>query len=124
MPQSRDGVAVELTNAPGGGDRPVAGTPLDLLVGAAGAGPDRHPDLGEHLGRPDDRLVRAGVELARRHRALAARASGSPSSRRSADDDGRQVLGRIGLAQRAADRCPRLRTIGSAITRSASAKMA
>ena len=71
-----DRVAVEPDGGAGGGDRPVADPPLDLLVGAAGARADRHPDLGEHLGRPDHGLVRAEVELSRRTRALAARRRG------------------------------------------------
>jgi len=51
----------------GAGDRPVAGLPLDLLVGAARAGPDRDPHLGEDLGVGESGLVRTGVELPRGH---------------------------------------------------------
>ena len=56
-------VAVEADEAAAGGDRPVAGPPLDLLVGAAAARPDRHPDLGEDLGRrrPPSRRARCGT---------------------------------------------------------------
>ena len=46
-----DRVAVQRHGA-GGGDGPVAGPALDLLVGAARARPDGHPDLGEDLAVP------------------------------------------------------------------------
>ena len=106
----------------GRGDSPVADAALDLLVRAAATRPDRHPDLDQQLGRADDGLVRAGVELAHRHR------RGCRSTPR--------ITAVASTAANAADRSsegsawhsepptvPRLRTIGSAITRSASRKI-
>ena len=63
-----DLVPVEPDRGARRGDRPVAGAALDLAVGAAGARADRHADLGDHLGVTHRRLVRAPVELPRRHR--------------------------------------------------------
>src|SRR5215470_20300558 len=85
---------------PGGGDRPVPGPALDLLVGATGAGGDRHPQLDQQLVLPDDGLVRAGVELAHRHRPLAGRTP-DHSGRPQRGEHRRQVLRRVRLAHRA-----------------------
>src|SRR5829696_1713089 len=90
----------------GGGRRrngPVAGTPLDLLVRAAGTGTERQPHLSQQLTVADRRGEWADVELVQAYDALAARAANyGPRLQRRADR--RQVLCRIGLAERAADR--------------------
>ena len=66
-------------------------------------GADRDADLDEHLGVADRGLVRAAVEVGHVDRALAAAAADhGDGAERGAD--GAQVLGRVGLAERAADR--------------------
>ena len=110
IPACGDRAALEPHRGAGGGNRPVAHAPLDLLVGAARVGVQRDADLRDHLAVVDGRLVGAAVELAHADDALPALA---------ADHDVRidrrthrgEVLGRVGLAQRAADRA-RLRTTG------------
>ena len=54
-----DPVAVEHQEGAGRRDRPVTGPPLDLLVGAAGARPDRQSHLDQHLRVLQHRFVRA-----------------------------------------------------------------
>ena len=105
--------------------RPTAQSPArrpDLLVGAGAAGPDRDADLGEHLGRPDRRLVRARGRTRPWSRRARRRARGSRSWR----------PGRCTPPERSSDGSawhseppivPRLRTSGSAMTRSASWKI-
>src|SRR6478752_1582209 len=116
-----DDVAVHPDRSPGGRHRPVAGPPLDLGVGAGAVGPDRDPDLGQHLVVLDGRLVRPPVELlhvttrspaALRITQLASRAV--HTAVRSSDGSAWQSDPPI---------VPRLRTTGSAITASASAKI-
>src|SRR6266545_4870561 len=84
-------------------DRPVADAPLDLLVRAAATRPDRHPDLGQQLARADHGLVRPDVEPPDRDGTAAAR-PGDHDRRAQRGERGRQVLGRVGLADRPADR--------------------
>ena len=103
MPASAIVPPVEPQRGAGGGDGPVAGAALDLLVGAAGAVAQRDADLDEHLGVADRRLVRAAVELAIVDDALAARPR-MTTRRAERGAHRREVLGRVGLAQRAADR--------------------
>jgi len=86
-----------------GGDRPVAGAALDLLVRAAAARPQPEPDLGEHLAGTHRRHVGADVEVLHPDHPLGAR-SADDDLRPGGSADGRQVLGRVGLAQRAAER--------------------
>ena len=85
------------------GDRPVAGAALDLLVRAAGAGAQPQTDLGEHLAGADRGHVRADVEVLHPDHALAVGAADHDLALAAAAD-GREVLGRVGLAERAADR--------------------
>ena len=86
-----------------GCDRPVAGAALDLLVRAAPAPAERDPDLGQQLAVADRGHVGPDVEVVHRDDALAA---GTPDHRARLDGraDRGQVLRRVGLAQRAADR--------------------
>ena len=97
-----DRPAVQPDRRRGGGDRPVAGAALDLLVRAARSGAHAEPDLGEDLARLHRRHVRADVEVLHAHDALA---FGSADHDLGLDGGahGRQVLGGIGLAERAAD---------------------
>ena len=88
-----------------GGHRPVAGPPRDLLVRAARAGLHRHPDLGQQLAGSDDGLVRAQVELPDRDHPVAVLAADDRGRPRRGEHRG-QVLGRVSLAQRPADRSP------------------
>ncbi len=84
-------------------DRPVAGAALDLLVRAAATRPQRKPDLDEQLAVADRGLVRPDVEVLHLDDPLAADAAnhGLRLDRRA---DRREVLGRVRLAERAADR--------------------
>ena len=84
-------------------DRRVAGTALDLLVGASSACAQRDPNLGEQLGLADGGRVRADVKRVHAHHSFP---TGTSDDRPSLEGgaDGRQVLGCIGLAKRAADR--------------------
>ncbi len=66
-----DGVAVQPDHCAGGRDRVVAGSPLDLGVGAAGSGSDRDLDLGDDFGRACDCFEGPGLELPYGHNALA-----------------------------------------------------
>ena len=98
-----DAAAVQPQRGPGGGDRPVAGTPLDLLVGAAGtparidirisisisSGPTA-VSYGPRWNSP--------IETTRSPRGP--RITMSCAQRRA---DRGNVLGRVGLAQRPAD---------------------
>src|ERR1700730_15736550 len=68
-----DGVAVNPEGGTGGGDGPIAGAPLDLLVGAAGAGADRQTDLDQHLALLHGGLVGPDVEVVHGDAATAAR---------------------------------------------------
>ena len=99
------GVAREGQAGPGGGDRPVADAAGHLLVRAAGAGPQRDPDLGQQLAAADDGLVGAAVEFADRDGALAVGRSDHRGRTGRGERRG-QVLGRVGLAQRPADGTP------------------
>ena len=85
-------------------DREVAGAPLDLLVRAAEAGVDREADLDEHLGRLHGGHVRADVELLHPDDALAAARTAQNGLALERHDDAGEVLGGVGLAQRAAHR--------------------
>ena len=96
-------VAVHPDRRAGRHDRPVAGPALDLLVGAGPARPHRDADLDEHLAVADRRLVRPAVELLHRHDPLAG-AAADHAARVERGADRREVLGRVGLAQRAAER--------------------
>ena len=113
----------ELERRAGGDDGPVADAAVELLVRAAGAAAERDADLDEHLGRADGGLVRAAVELVHADDALAAAAPRitirAPTAAQTADrsSDG-------SAWQSAPPIVPRLRTTGSAITRSASVKIA
>jgi hypothetical protein len=83
--------------------RPVARAALDLLVRAAGFVAHRQTHLHEHLAVGHGGLVRAAMEVAHLDHALAARpADHGACLERGAD--GAQVFGRVGLAERAADR--------------------
>lgn len=76
--------------------------PLDLLVGAPGAGAHRQPDLGQQLAIADGRHVRPQVEVLNVDDALAL----SPGDHHLGPQrgaDGAEVLGRVSLAQGAAD---------------------
>ena len=90
------------TAAPGGTDGPVADPALDLFVGAAGAGADGEPEFAQQFVLPDGGLVGSAVEVAHGDDALAARTADHGLG---AEDiaDGGEVLGRVGLAERAAD---------------------
>ncbi len=106
IPTSAMRVAVELDEGADGGDRPVAGAALDLLVGAAGAGADRArgPRRGSRHRRPPSRTARRGtrrsstvrVPVAERMTAVAPQGG----------EHGGEILGRVGLAERPADRAP------------------
>ena len=103
MPASAIVSAVEPQGGARRRDRPVAGAPLDLLVGAARPRLDLEADLGEdlallHRGRP-----RAEVELAHRHGPRSLGAGEHDRSLQRGADRG-EILGRVGLAERAADR--------------------
>src|ERR1700722_2882601 len=93
------GVVLELQHGPGRGDRPVADPAGHLLVRAAGAGPQRDPDLGQQLAPAHHRLVGAAVELPDRDRALAVLA-GYDRGGAGRGERGGQVLGRIRLGPR------------------------
>ena len=86
-----------------GGDRPVAGAALDLLVRAAGARAQRNPNLGEQLAVADRGHVGPDVKVLHRDHPLAAGAA-DHDLRLHRRADRREVLGRIRLAERAADR--------------------
>ena len=103
MPASAIVAAVHPHGRRRGGDGPVAGAALDLLVGAAGARPHGQADLGQHLAVADGGHVRADVEVLHADHPLAVGAA-DDDLRLGRRADGREVLGRIGLAQRAADR--------------------
>ena len=98
-----DRAAVDPDGRRRGGDRPVAGAALDLLVRAAAARAQREPHLGEQLAVADRGHVGPDVEVVHPDDALAVGAAdhGLRLDRRA---DRREVLGRVGLAQRAADR--------------------
>ena len=83
-------------------DRPVTGAPLDLFVSAAGSGPERQPHLGEHLALADGGHVRPDVEAVHPDHSLAVGISDHHFGLGRAADRG-QILGGVGLAQRAAD---------------------
>jgi hypothetical protein len=84
-------------------DRPVAGPALDLLVRATGAGTQLEANLGQELAVADRSHVGADVEVLHPDDALAIRAADHDLGlRRRADR--REVLGRVGLAERTADR--------------------
>ena len=95
--------AASVTAAPGRDDRPVADPALDLLVGAAGArrGSGSGPRRAARSARPRSRTGRGGT---RSWRAIAL-AAGPADHRLGAQHvaDGGEVLGRVGLAERAAD---------------------
>ena len=97
-----DRVTIQPERGAGRAHRPVAGPAVHLHVRAAAAGPDRHPDLGQQLVRRHHGLVRAEVELTLRHGA-GARTAVDHHRGPHRGEGGRQVLGRIGLAERAAD---------------------
>jgi hypothetical protein len=61
-------------------------------------------DLDEHLGRLDARHVRTDVELVHLDDALRATGSAQDGLALERHDDAREVLGRVGLTQRAAHR--------------------
>ena len=86
-----------------GGDRPVAGAALDLLVRAAAARAQRNPNLGEQLAVGDRGDVRPDVEVLHPDDPLAVGAA-DHDLRLHGRADGRKVLRCIGLAERAADR--------------------
>ena len=96
-------VRAEAHRRPGRGHRPVADAPVDLLIGATGAGLERHPDLQEHLVILDGRLVGAAVKVVDVEHPVTVEAAddGLGADRRAHRPE---VLGRVGLAQRAADR--------------------
>src|SRR5215218_286645 len=71
----RDRAVLQPHGGSGRCDRPVAGPPLDLLVGAAGPLAKRQPQLYKQLRVAHRRLVRAEVEVAHLHDALAAGAA-------------------------------------------------
>src|SRR5215469_2947959 len=115
-----DRVAIQPDRGPGRAHRPVPDPAAHLRVGAAAAGLDRDPDLGEHLAQRHHGLVGPGVELPGRHRPAAVQMA-RPARRtwptwrgRPVDDHAglqrrerrRQILGRVRLAERAADRPP------------------
>src|SRR5262249_38402742 len=84
---------------------PPPGRTGNLISAGSVPAPDRAPDLGEQFPGADHRLVRRGVELPGRHGPGAARVA-DDHGRLERGERGRQVLGRIRLAQRAADRAP------------------
>ena len=101
---------------------PVAGPALDLLVRADPPGPDREPDLDEHLVVADGGLVRARGGT---RPCVTTRSPPAPRITHSASSV-------VHTADRSSDgsawhseppSVPRLRTTGSAITRSASRKI-
>ena len=113
----------ELDRRAGGDDRPVADAAVDLLVGAAGAVAQRDADLDQHLGRrrPRSRTARGGTRACRRRarRAEPRMTICAPTAAHTADRSS------DGSAWHSAPPIvPRLRTTGSAITRSASVKIA
>ena len=114
-----DRAAVEPHRRRRGGDRPVAGAALDLLVRAAAPGRTLEPHLGEDLAVPHRRHVRADVEVLHRARRARRRRRGS---RRSPWRRCRRPRGpRPASAWHSEPPIvPRLRTTGSAITCSAS----
>src|SRR5690242_10795436 len=87
----------------GGGDGPVAGPPLDLLVRAARAGAHRQAHLGQDLAGADRGHERPDVEALHADDALAV-AAADHHVRPGGGAHRGQVLGRVGLAQRPADR--------------------
>ena len=113
-----DRVTVQCDDRTRRGYRIVTGSPFHLAVRAPGARPDRQADLGDDLGRADDRLEGAGAKPAYRHDPLAARAL-DHDFRTDRTERGGQILGGVGVTQRP-PMVPRFRTTGSAITRSAS----
>jgi hypothetical protein len=97
-----DRPAVHGDRGPGGGNRPVADPPLDLLVGAARAIAEGDADLDQHLTLLERALVGPLVELIHVEHTLARRAA----DHRPCPDGGadrRQVLGGIGMAECASD---------------------
>ena len=107
MPTSATVVPVQPQRDPDPGHRPVADPAFDLGVRAALPRPDRHPDLDEDLGVADAGLVGTLVELPdgddRRPAPLSIRALDhrlGPQRRQR----GGEVLRRVGLAHRPADR--------------------
>ena len=98
-----DHLAVHPDRGTGRHDRPVSGPSLDLLVGARAVRAQRDAHLGQHLGVTDGRLVRAAVELLHRHDPLAGGAADHAARVQRRADRG-EILGRVGLAQRSAER--------------------
>src|SRR4051812_2100898 len=106
-PRIDDGSAVtQPDRGAGRHDRPVAGPPLDLLVGAAVPGAARETNLDQDLAVPDRRLVRPDVELLHRDDALGAARTADHAVRVQGRAHRRQVLARVGLAERSAERSP------------------
>src|SRR6266516_1059628 len=98
-------IAGQPDGGPGRAHRPVPDPAAHLLVGAAAAQRDRDPDLGEHLARAHHGLVGPGVEFPGRYRPAAVRAVDDHAGLQRRERR-RQVLGRVGLAEGAADRPP------------------
>ena len=99
-----DRAAVEPDDGAGRGDRPVAHAALDLLVGAAGARAHGEADLGQQLpvAARRSRTARGGTPAMATTRSPPRPADHHLRVQRRADR--REVLGRVGLAQRPADR--------------------
>ena len=102
-PRVGDAPALQPERGGDGDYRKVPRPALDLLVGAAAPRPHREPDLGEDLAVLDRSHVGANVEVIHRNHALAVRADDHDARLQRRADRG-QVLGGIGLGQRAADR--------------------
>ena len=84
-------------------DRPGLRDPVELLVAVAPAVAElRHPHLDQHLVRRERRLQVVDEEVRRRHRAPAA-AAGDDELGVQRERHRRQVAGRVGVRERAAE---------------------
>ncbi len=96
-------LAWSVTDAPAAATAQSPDPPVDLLVGAAGGFVQGDADLGEHLQLSHGGPVGAAVEVAHVEHALAVgSADDHPRCDRRAHRG--EVLGRVGLAEGAADR--------------------